>query len=330
MPRGSNQKLKLYRLAKIMLDKTDDEHYLTMPEIRAELEKYDVTADRKSLYEDFKVLSELGIEIIMEQEGRNYYYHVGNKHFEIAELKLLVDSIQASKFITGRKSNELIKKLTAFASEYEASQLKRQVVVQGRIKTMNESIYYIVDEIHSAISNGKKIRFEYLQWNINKEMVPRKDEPYEVSPWALTFDYENYYLIAYDSNAGKIKHYRVDKMRNIEITDKRREGKEEFLSVDMAVYSKMNFGMFGGKDERVKMLFKNEMVGVILDRFGRDISIRPADTEGWSETNVNVAVSDQFFGWIFALGTDVRIAGPDSVVERFKNEISNMSKLYEN
>ncbi len=330
MPKGSNQKLKLYRLAKIMLEKTDDEHYLTMPEIRAELEKYEVTADRKSLYEDFKALSDLGIEIIMEQEGRNYYYHVGSKHFEIAELKLLVDSIQASKFITGKKSNELIKKLTAFASEYEASQLKRQVVVQGRIKTMNESIYYIVDEIHTAITNGRKIRFEYLQWNINKEMVPRKEEPYEVSPWALTFDNENYYLVAFDSKAEKIKHYRVDKMRKIEITDERREGKEQFQEVDMAAYSRMNFGMFGGVDERVKLHFRNEMAGVILDRFGKDISIRSTDKEGWSETNVNVVVSDQFFGWIFALGTGVRIAGPDSVVEKFKNEISNMSKLYEN
>ena len=152
MPKGTNQKLKLYYLAKIMVKMTDDEHFLTMPQIKERLEECGITADRKSLYDDMEALRTLGIDVILEQVGRNYYYHVGSKHFEIAELKLLVDAIQSSKFITEKKSNELIKKLTGLVSEYEAMQLKRQVEVQGRIKTMNESIYYIVDEIHTAIS----------------------------------------------------------------------------------------------------------------------------------------------------------------------------------
>ncbi len=328
MPKGKNQKLKLYYLAKIMLEKTDEDHALTMPQIQKELETYDVTADRKSLYDDFKALETLGIEVDMDREGKNYYYHVIAKQFEIAELKLLVDSIQASKFITEKKSNALIKKLTAFASHYEASQLKRQVVVQGRVKTMNESIYYIVDDIHNAITNNKRINFEYLQWNIDKEMVPRKEGLYEVSPWALTWNDENYYLIAYDAEAGKIKHYRVDKMRKLNILDEKREGREHFEAFDMAAYSKMNFGMFGGNETRVKISFKNEMVGVILDRFGKDISIRDTGDNGWSETNVEVAVSDQFFGWIFALGGDVKIKGPDEVVDRYKNELNSVLKMY--
>ena len=152
MPKGTNQKLKLYYLSRIMTEKTDDEHALTMAEIKGYLEDYGVTADRKSLYDDLETLRVLGIDIIGEQSNRNYYYHVGKKQFEIAELKLLVDAIQSSKFITEKKSNELIKKLTGLASDYEASQLKRQVVVQGRIKTMNESIYYIVDDIHEYSS----------------------------------------------------------------------------------------------------------------------------------------------------------------------------------
>ncbi len=328
MPKGTNQKLKLYYLAKIMLEKTDEEHALTMPQIREELERYEVTADRKSLYDDFKALETMGIEVIMEREGKNYYYHVVSKQFEIAELKLLVDSIQASKFITEKKSNALIKKLTAFASQYEESQLKRQVVVQGRVKTMNESIYYIVDEIHNAITNNKRIRFEYLKWNINKEMVPRKDGLYEISPWALTWSDENYYLIAYDAKVDKIKHYRVDKMRKLELLDEKREGREHFRAFDMAAYSKMNFGMFGGNETRVKLSFKNEMVGVLLDRFGKDISIRETDEPGWSETNVEVAVSGQFFGWIFGLGGDVKIKAPEDVVDKYKNELSTVLNMY--
>ena len=328
MSKGTNQKLKLYYLAKIMIAKTDDDHYLTMPQIKDMLEEYGITADRKSLYDDMEALRTLGIDVLLEHEGKNYYYHVGSKHFELAELKLLVDAIQASKFITEKKSNALIKKLTALVSEYEASQLKRQVEVQGRIKTMNESIYYTVDDIHNAIINNKAITFEYLKWNLQKELVPRKEERYEVSPWALTWDDENYYLIAYDDESQKIKHYRVDKINKIKITDKKRQGKEHFAAFDMAAYSKMNFGMFGGKETKVKLRFKDEMVGVLLDRFGKDISIRKSATNGWSETNVDVAVSDQFFGWIFALGGSVVIAGPDEVKMRFKEELEKVKELY--
>jgi predicted DNA-binding transcriptional regulator YafY len=329
MPKGTKQKLKLYYLAKIMVEKTDDNHSLTMPEIIKELEKYEVTAERKSLYEDIKTLEELGIEVLMEQDGRNYQYHVGSKKFEIAELKLLVDSIQVSKFITEKKSRELIKKLMDLVSVYEALQLQRQVVVQGRIKTMNESIYYVVDDIHRAISENKKISFEYLQWNINKEMVPRKDGRYEVSPWALTFDDENYYMIAFDSRDNKIKHYRVDKMRKIKILDEKRDGSKEFEKVDMASYSKMNFGMFSGETTEVDIEFNNRLVGVFLDRFGKDIPVRSSKREGWSQTRVEVAVSDQFLGWIFALGTDVKIIGPSEVSERFRDEIARLLESYE-
>ena len=328
MPKGTNQKLKLYYLAKIMVKMTDDEHFLTMPQIKERLEECGITADRKSLYDDMEALRTLGIDVILEQVGRNYYYHVGSKHFEIAELKLLVDAIQSSKFITEKKSNELIKKLTGLVSEYEAMQLKRQVEVQGRIKTMNESIYYIVDEIHTAISTNRRIQFEYLKWNLNKELVPRKEGLYEVSPWALTWDDENYYLIAFDAEADKIKHYRVDKMRNIRIMDDRRLGKEHFKAFDMASYSKMNFGMFGGTETKVKLKFKNDLGGVLIDRFGKDISIRKSDEEGWSETSVDVAISDQFFGWLFALSDGVIIASPEDVKDRYRQELLKITEKY--
>jgi len=321
MPKGTNQKLKLYYLSKIMKEKTDDQHGLTMPEIQKYLEEYDVTADRKSLYDDLETLKVLGYDIISGKTGKNYTYRVGKKKFEVAELKLLVDAVQSSKFITEKKSRELIKKITDLASEYEAAQLKREVVVQGRIKTMNESIYYVVDDIHNAISSNRKVRFEYMRWNLQKKMEPRKDKPYEVSPWALTWDDENYYMIAYDSEEGKIKHYRVDKMRKIAILPEKREGKELFQEFNLAAYAKKSFGMFGGEETTVKLAFKNDIVGVLIDRFGKDIPIHPAKREGWSTTHVTVALSDQFLGWIFSLGRNVKIEGPKEVVDKFQSEL---------
>ena len=328
MPKGTNQKMKLYYLARIMMEKTDDEHMITMPEIKRALEAYGVTADRKSLYDDLEALSVLGIDIIGEKVGRNYYYHVGKKQFEIAELKLLVDAIQSSKFITEKKSNELIKKLTGMASDYEATQLKRQVVVQGRVKTMNESIYYFVDDVHRSIADNKQISFEYMKWDLDKKMVRRREEPYVVSPWALTWDDENYYLIAYDEDADCIKHFRVDKMKSIQILDEKRTGRDKFKEFNLAKYAKMNFGMFGGDQRKVTLKFKNELVGVFIDRFGRDIRVVSTDQEGWSQITVDIAVSDQFLGWIFALGTGVKITGPEDVVERFRDEITAMKKMY--
>ncbi len=328
MPKGTNQKLKLYYLSRIMTQKTDDDHMLTMPEIQRALEAYGVTADRKSLYDDIEALRVLGIDVVGEKVGRGYYYHVGSKQFEIAELKLLVDAIQSSKFITEKKSNELIKKITGLASEYEAAQLKRQVVVQGRVKTMNESIYYCVDDIHRAIAENRQISFEYMKWNTKKELERRHEEPYVVSPWALTWGDENYYLIAYDKEADLIKHFRVDKIKSIEVLDERRDGKDRFKEFDLAKYANMNFGMFGGENIRVSLEFANELAGVFIDRFGRDILIRPASREGWSETSVSVALSNQFLGWLFALGDAVLITGLGEVVEKYKKELKERLDKY--
>ncbi|MCR5590332.1 MAG: WYL domain-containing protein [Lachnospiraceae bacterium] len=329
MPKGANQKLKLYYLARIMVEKTDDSHALTMAQIQEHLLMYGVTADRKSIYDDMEALRVLGIDVMGEKEGRNYYYHVGGKKFEVAELKLLVDAIQSSKFITEKKSDELIRKLTGLVSEYEADQLKREVVVKGRIKTMNESIYYIVDDIHNAMMANRKIQFDYLKWNAKKEMVKRKDEPYEASPWALTWDDENYYLIAYESGADMIKHYRVDKMKNIRITDEMRDGREHFDRFDMAAYAKMNFGMFSGDEMMIRLEFSEDMAGVVLDRFGSDITIIASnERKGWYETHVKVALSDQFFGWVFSLGSGVMITGPDEAVKQFASELAAMNEMY--
>lgn len=329
MPKGTNQKLKLIYLIKIMLERTDEEHGLTMPEILAALEEYGVTAERKSIYNDFETLRTLEIDVIQEQQGKTFTYHVVSRQFELAELKLLVDAIQSSKFITEKKSKQLIKKLESLASSYEAKQLQRQVYVTGRIKTMNESIYYNVDEIHSAIASNKKIRFQYFQWNIKKETELRKSgQFYEISPWALSWDDENYYMIGYDSEAKKIKHYRVDKMLKSTCIDEAREGKELFDSFDIAAYTRKSFGMYGGEEQSVKLEFENCLVGVVIDRFGKDIIIAPAGDNHFT-IKVDVAVSDQFLGWVFALGDGAKILGPANVVEQMKELAKKAIEKYQ-
>jgi len=328
MSRGTNQKMKLFYLREIMLKKTDKDHAITLAQIKEELEKREVTAERKSLYSDLGELENMGLEIEGEQKNNSYYYKVTKRDFEIAELKLLVDAIQSSKFITERKSRELIKKIEGFASENEAKKLQRQVYVQGRIKTMNESVYNSVDAIHEAIENNKKIKFKYLKWNIKAQLEERRGgEWYVISPWALTWDDENYYLVAYDDKAGKIKHYRVDKMDKMQVTGEMRVGRELFERFDLAAYAKKNFGMYDGRDERVTIRLENEKIGIFIDRFGKDITIRRCD-EQHVEVRVNVAVSNQFYGWIMSLGDGVELVGPDLVVQDMKDITKKLYKRY--
>ena len=328
MPKGTNQKFKLYRLAQIMLENTDEEHYITMPEIMAALGKYEITADRKSIYTDLRDLETLDIEVEGEPVGNRYHYHVINRPFELPELKLLVDAIQSSRFITEKKTNALIRKLEKLVSKYDAQKLQRQVYVSGRIKTMNESIYYTVDAIHNAISENRKIRFQYFQWNVKKEMELRHGGAwYHISPWGLAWDNENYYLVGYDSDAGRIKHYRVDKMLHIRISEEEREGREHFQKLDMADYTKKSFGMFGGEEQTVKLLVDNNLVGVILDRFGKDVMLIPAD-EGHFTVNVDVHVSGLFLGWIFSLGEQMKILSPEGVAEQMKLEAERLMRQY--
>ena len=329
MPRGSNQKFKFTYLMKIMAEKTDDEHSLTMPQILEELEKYEVSAERKSIYEDFKDMSKLGIDVIKEQRGRETFYHIAGREFELAEVKLLIDAVQSAKFITQKKSKSLISKVKNFVSEHQAKQLQRQIVINDRVKTMNESVYYNVDDIHTAINQNRKIKFKYYKWDIDKKLVERHGGSYfVVSPWALLWDDENYYMIAFDDWDNKIKHYRVDKMMYIEVGNDERSGKEEFKNFDMAKYSKATFGMYHGEKTKVCIKFANHMCGVFIDRFGKDTLFRKID-ENNSELIVDINVSPQFFGWIFSLGNDVEIVSPREVVDELREYTKKFIMKYE-
>ena len=327
MAKSSGQKLKLLYLIKMLQENTDENHPMSTPDIIKYLENQGIHAERKSIYSDMESLADFGYDVVQVQSRLGGGYYLGSREFELPELKLLVDAVQSSRFITTKKSRELIRKLEQIAGKNDAGKLQRQVYVAGRIKTENESIYYNIDAIHRAIQENRQITFVYLDWNLQKELVPRPGGDKCVSPWALIWRDENYYLAAYDSEAKVIKHYRVDKMLHIRMSDESREGKEHFKKLDMADYAKKSFGMFRGKETSVKMLVNNSLAGVIIDRFGKDVMMIPEDEDHF-RVNVDVHVSKQFLGWVFSLGEAVKIIGPDEVVEQMRGEARRLMEQY--
>ena len=324
MAKSANQKLKLLILKDYLLRNSDEKHPVTIPQIIEELGRYDIKAERKSLYDDLEALRVYGLDIV--QSRGNYY--VGQRNFETPELKLLVDSIQSSKFITEKKTMSLIKKLEELASMYDAQLLERQVYVRNRVKSMNESVYYNVDSIADAINQDRAIRFKYFEYTVTKERrIRRNGDWYIVSPFALMWDDENYYMVAWDANAGSLKHYRVDKMLEITALKDTREGKEAFAEVDMAAYAKKTFGMFTGQDRSVKLRFKNILAGAVFDRFGRDVMLIP-DGEDHFVVTLDVAVSPQFYSWVFGFGTDVEILSPDDIRARAADLAQQIADQY--
>lgn len=238
MPKSPNQKLKLLYLMEILLQQTDERHPMTVPEMIAQLAQRGISAERKSIYGDLEALRTFGMDIVQTKTKTTGYY-VGSRTFEVPELKLLVDSVQSSKFITHKKTLALIKKIESLASIYDAQLLQRQVYVRGRVKSMNESVYYNVDEIADAISRDRQIRFHYFEYTISKQRRYRKAGAYYVvSPLALMWDNENYYLLAWDAEAELRKHYRVDKMTDISALEMPREGTEDLSKLDLSAYSK--------------------------------------------------------------------------------------------
>ena len=324
----NKQRQRILYLYKFLAEKTDDEHRVTAQEIIAELERLGIKAERRTVYADIKALNDYGTDIIGQKAGRGYEYHMGVRRFELAELKLLVDAVQSSRFITQKKSKELISKLEEMASEYQAKELQGQVFVSQRIKTMNESIYYNIDILHEAINTDRKIHFQYFNWNVDKEQELRHGgEVYSVSPWGVCWNDEWYYLIAFDDKAQEIRHYRVDKMKNLSFSDEKRNGRDHFKNLDMAVYTKKRFSMFDGDEERVQILCQNSFAGIMIDRFGKDVPLIKVDAEHF-KISVDVAVSGLFLGWIIGLGDGVRITGPEYVVDMMRQEAARLLETY--
>lgn len=323
------QKTKLLYILRILESFTDENHSITTAQIIEKLNELEVSADRKTLYSDISTLRELGYDIGQEPTRNGGGWRLISRDFELPELKLLVDAIQSSRFITGKKSRDLIKKLGSLTSKYDAAKLNRQVHVSGRIKSENESIFYIVDMIQSAIQENHPILFTYLVWNTRKELVSKGREKRVISPWALIWKDENYYLIGYDDDASQIKHFRVDKMSNVSILPDKRKGSKEFSKIDLTTYSDTTFGMMGGETEAVTFEFPESLVGVVIDRFGKDIAITKC-SEGRFRVRTNVVVSGQLYGWLCGLGPECSIHAPDNVRDDYIKWLRSIIKRQSN
>jgi len=317
MPKSDNQKSKILHLMQILLEQTDETHKLSVNDLISKLARLDISVERKTIYADIEVLRQFGIDIVMDKT-KTYGYYVATRDFELPELKLLADAVQSSKFITERKTLQLIKKLERLMSKHDAGKLRRQVYIQNRVKSMNESIYYSVDTLHEAISEDKKISFKYSSYDAEKKQVFRKDgEPYIVSPAALTWNEENYYLIAYSEERSGITHFRVDRMSTVKkLPDSRNTAASGFK---LAEYSKKVFGMFGGEEADVKLRINNKIAGSVIDRFGKDIIMVP-DGKNHFTIRVRVALSPIFHGWLFQFGDLCEVLEPQSLKTELKNK----------
>lgn len=326
---GANSKLKLkpFYIMKILMEQTDEQHPMTVNELIEELGKNDISAERKSIYADIEMLMEFGLDIIC-LKGRANKYFIGARDFELPELKLLVDAVQSSRFITYKKSEELIGKLEKLTSIYEAEELHRHVVVSDQIKTMNESIYYNVNDINKAIQQNKQIRFKYFDYNLDKQVEYRRDgDWYYASPYAFTWDDDNYYMIAFYERYEDISNFRVDRMTSIEVIDEDRVFEGECQEFNVADYSKKIFRMFSGDTEKVKLQFDNSLINVVIDRFGKEVKIQKVDQDAFV-IEVDVVATNTFLSWLFMFGDKVKIVEPESLKEEMISTIMKITHIY--
>ena len=335
MPKNPKQKQKLLYIMKLFLEKTDEEYGVTVADIIDYLDDYGITAERKSIYNDIECLRDFGMDIVKSKVGKISLFSLVSREFTLEEIKLLIDAVQSSKFITLKKSRELIRKIETLTSENQAKELHRQVIVANRVKNSNEEIYRNIDSINRAINKKRKIGFYYTQWAVSRTgakmivKVRRHDGMrYILTPKALTWDDENYYLIAYDKDADKLKHFRVDKMESISVEEERADSTKAVDKFDLAVYTKQVFGMYGGDTVKVKLRFDNSLIGVVIDRFSDKVFIQPHN-DGSFTMSAEVMLSPQFYGWLFSFGDKVKIVSPKAAVNGFGEWLDSVKAQYE-
>ena len=327
MPRLSNQKFKALYITRILLERTDERNVLTAQEICDVLLTYDIPASRQSIYDDIEVIRKFGLDVVL-QPGKGGGYFIATRDFELPELKLLVDAVQSSRLITGKKCHELIGKLSKLASREQAKQLNRQVWITGRAKALNETVYYNIDAIHEAINTVKKIKFKYFDYNIKKKRAYRKkDQFYINTPVAMCWNDDKYYLITYNPYfVNAFAPYRVDRMASVEVLDESADSfyHKKFSIVD---YIKQTFGMYSGEIIKARLAFDESLVNVVLDHFGSDTHLLEIGS-GRFAINVEVSNSPVFLGWIFQLGDKAEILEPESLRTAMREMISTVSSTY--
>lgn len=317
MSKSADQHLKLFYIAEYLTEQSDCEHPVSTACIIDMLGKKGIKAGRKTIYSDMDALAQYGLDIAFRRKRPSGFYLVSRK-FSLFDLKLLVHAVQASKFIPYEKSQELIDKLCSFVSIYDREELKRPLYIKDRVKAFNESAFSQIDDIYRAIRSGVQISFIYCEWTQAKELrSEREGYRYTVSPYALVWDDLCYQLIAYDHDTERVRNFRVDKMVELRLSENACCDSSRFSSVALDAYSNQTFGIFGGRDEKITLLCKNEMVGAVIDRFGRDVIIIK-ETNSMFKVSVNVTVSPSLFGWMASFGGDITVTAPTHTVEEYK------------
>ena len=328
MPKSFNQKLKILYLMKFLQEETDREHPVSVKDIIQNMEAYGISVERKTVYDDIETLRTFGMRI-GSRRGKNAGFYLEERAFELPELKFLMDAVQSSKFITEEQTAALVRKLEDLASVHEAKKLKNQVFLMQGIKTLNEEIYMNIETIYDAVSADRQISFRYYQWTLSRELeVKRNGERYRVSPGKLMWNNDSYYLLGLDETSGIVKHYRVDKMRDVIVEAEKRGGEAVFRDFDMGRFSAETFGMFHGKETILRIRFSNELVGVVLDRFGKTAVLQRSD-ENHFTLQAHIRVSGQFFGWLTGLGEGAEIVSPENVRKEYVSFLKKTLKTYE-
>ena len=318
MPKQEGQKSKLLALLRILEQKTDEDHLLNVPQLVQLLEQQGILAERKSIYSDIDTLRSLGYDIQL-QRGRGGGYWMASRAFELSELKLLVDAVQSSKVVSARTSRRLIHKLESLCSDYEGTQLQRQVYVDGRPKSDNPTLLYSIDALHSAINAGKMVQFRY-----------KNSGTRTVSPWQLAWENGCYYLIAYqeEKQPANLRNYRVDRITSVKILDTARRGREAFEDFDLPAYLRKHFNMYGGPEHRVTLRCTGDLVPVMRDRFGRS-PIFVTERDGHFHFDVPVCVSEQFFGWVCGFGGKVEVTAPEEVRTQLHDMVQKLAEQHQ-
>ncbi len=311
MSKSDNQKLKLLYIREYLERNSDENHPVSAQDLIDMLALKGIHCERKSIYDDIRVLTEYGLDIV-NQRGKGGGYFIGSRDFELPELKLLIDAVQSSRYLTESKSRELIRKLLDQCSRYDEHLMDRSIHIDRRVKSMNETIYYNVDAIQEAISHNVQITFRYFDWGMDGQRHYR-DRDYQASPYGICQNNENCYLVAY-SHRHSITHYRVDRMTDICLTENQRVPCPELTGSRLVEHANQQFQMFSGETLQVKLRFHKSLANVVVDRFGLDTMMVPDGEEHFTFT-AKVAVSDLFLSWVIGFGTKARILYPQHVAD---------------
>lgn len=334
MAQQKNTKLKLLYLSDILLEKTDDAHPLSANELCDALCALGIEAERKSVYKDIDVLKEYGLDIILGADSTNKRgYFIGARKFELAELRLLLDAVQAANFISPKKTKILVEKIESFASKYQASMLHKQVYVDNRPKCKNEELYYTISALDSAISASLKVTFTYSRRVITEEFKQKSDEkPFKVSPYALIWSDDHYYLVCNNEKYDNLMNLRIDRIKGISVTDEKSRPFSEVSDYknrfDSADYASHLFNMYSGEPKPVELICENSLLELILDKFGERVRLQKFDDNSFV-VKTNAAVNDGLSAWILQFGKRIKVKSPNELKESVKKKALEAYEAYE-